>query len=126
MTLPTKRFRKLNEDFTCEHCGREVPAASGGTPRNHCPFCLWCKHVDVNPGDRANPCKGSLRPIGVVSDARKTYVIMHECQRCGERTRARAILDDDVAADDIDLIRELSAKPIENERAGAPKKKKRR
>ena len=43
-------FTRKVEDFTCEHCGREV---HGNGYTNHCPHCLHSKHVDVNPGDRA-------------------------------------------------------------------------
>ena len=42
-----KRFTKNDSGFTCAHCGREVEAL-GYTSRNHCPFCLWSLHVDVN------------------------------------------------------------------------------
>jgi len=50
-----KKFQKKKEDFKCEKCGREV-IGTGYT--NHCPDCLWSKHVDVNPGDRQSKCLG--------------------------------------------------------------------
>lgn len=126
MPLETKRFQVLNEGFTCGNCGREVPPTSGTTPRNHCPFCLWCRHVDVNPGDRANRCRGMMRPIGIYTHTRKAYVILHQCQRCAARVRAKAILEDKNAADDFDLIIELAGKPIDEARPVPPHMRKRR
>ena len=29
---------------------------------NHCPRCLYSKHVDINPGDRAEQCDGMMEP----------------------------------------------------------------
>lgn len=112
--LPTKRFKIVNEGFRCVNCGKEVPPTSGTTPRNHCPYCLTCLHVDINPGDRANPCKGILEPIGVVTHTKKTYIILHECSRCGKRVGSKAILTDKNAADDMTKIIELSSRPIKD------------
>ena len=111
-SLQTKKFQIVNDGFVCEHCGKDVPPTSGTTPRNHCPFCLWCKHVDINPGDRANKCHGPMRPIGIYTDTKKTYVILHECQRCGAHMKAKAILKDKNVSDDFGCILELSTKPI--------------
>lgn len=44
-------FTEIDEEFICEHCGQHVPKL-GYSCRNHCPYCLYSKHVDVNPGDR--------------------------------------------------------------------------
>lgn len=126
MSLPTKKFRVVNEGFDCGHCGRGVPKASGTTPRNHCPYCLWCRHVDINPGDRANPCRGMMRPIGIYTHTKKEYVILHQCMRCGARVRAKAILKDKDASDDFNIILELSGRPIEEKRPIPPHLLKRR
>ena len=50
--MEQKRFTKNDNGFICAHCGKEVEPL-GYTSRNHCPFCLWSLHVDINPGDRA-------------------------------------------------------------------------
>jgi DNA-directed RNA polymerase subunit RPC12/RpoP len=113
MTLKNKRFKVINEGFSCEHCGADVPPTSGSTPRNHCPYCLWCKHVDINPGDRQNKCQGVMQPIGIYVHSRKTYVILHRCQKCGARVKAKAITRDENASDDFDKILELSTNPID-------------
>lgn len=70
-----KSFTKRIEDFTCENCGTKV-AGDGFT--NHCPVCLYSKHVDVNPGDRSNACGGLMEPIAY--DQKKG--ILHRCTIC--------------------------------------------
>jgi len=94
--MEEKRFRKNDEGFVCTACGKEV-SPLGYTSRNHCPFCLCSLHVDVNPGDRANPCRGVLRPVKSDPDPRKGFVITHRCERCGKEVRNKAANDDDTA-----------------------------
>jgi len=120
VSLPQKKFRVVNEGFQCGHCNREVPPTSGTTPRNHCPFCLWSRHVDIDPGDRANRCRSMMRPIGIYTHTKKEYVILHQCVSCGERVRSKAILDDKRAADDFDRILEISGMPIDEARPIPP------
>ncbi len=86
-----------NQAFICTHCGKDVPALDNGSYRNHCPFCLYSLHVDINPGDRANTCQGVLEPIGVDYSGKKGWIILHRCLRCGEIRRNRAALDDSVS-----------------------------
>ena len=78
-----KKFQRRIEDFTCEQCGEKV---KGDGYTNHCPKCLWSKHVDVNPGDRANQCNGLMKPIRVEGTV-AAYFIIHKCVRCGTKTR---------------------------------------
>ena len=59
-----KKFNMIDEVFTCENCGKNVDKLNY-TARDHCPYCLYSKHVDINPGDRMNECKGLLEPIGI-------------------------------------------------------------
>jgi len=84
-------FRKNVEDFTCEHCGFVI-VGNGYT--NHCPKCLWSKHVDVNPGDRAETCKGMMEPITCVFD-RGQYSLIHRCVVCGHEKKNKVELEDD-------------------------------
>ncbi len=72
-------FKKTVEDFTCEHCGAHV---KGDGYTNHCPQCLWSKHVDVEPGDRAAACGGMMRPV-ILEGSTGTYRIIQHCGRCG-------------------------------------------
>jgi len=72
-------FKRTIEDFVCEQCGQQV---TGNGFTNHCPQCLWSKHVDIDPGDRLDLCGGMMRPVEVQKKG-KEYVIIHVCQKCG-------------------------------------------
>ena len=65
--IRTMSRRKENSQFLCEQCGRHVLPLSNGSYRNHCPFCLFSKHVDILPGDRASDCGGLMEPVGLTS-----------------------------------------------------------
>jgi hypothetical protein len=86
-----KYFIKQKEDFVCERCGAEVKG-SGYT--NHCPKCLWSKHVDLFPGDRLNRCQGMMKPVAVEVEG-DTYLILHVCEVCGFDKRNRVEKNDD-------------------------------
>lgn len=102
-------FIARNDGFVCEHCGQEVePIKFGGSYRNHCPFCLWSKHVDSQtPGDRANSCQGLMEPIGVQTRRTGEYVLVHKCKKCGFQRLNRIAGDDN-----IELITQLSGVPV--------------
>lgn len=106
--MEEKRFTKNDAGFTCLHCGREVPPL-GFTSRNHCPYCLYSLHVDVNPGDRLNPCMGLMQPIRTEPHPRKGYLIIHRCTKCGEIGRNRAAYGKGDVQDDLNLLIKLSA-----------------
>ena len=106
--MEQKRFSKNDNGFICVNCKRAV-LPLGYTSRNHCPFCLCSLHVDINPGDRANDCRGTLRPISALPDAKRGYIIIHKCDRCGEVVRNKAAHEANVQPDDIDLIIKLTA-----------------
>ena len=89
-----KMFIEIDEAFKCEVCGAEV-LPLGYTCRDHCPKCLCSKHVDKYPGDRAENCKGILRPTGIENNAKKGYIIIYKCDRCGEIRRNKMADDDD-------------------------------
>ncbi|MDA8611292.1 RNHCP domain-containing protein [Candidatus Pacebacteria bacterium] len=86
-----KRFQKNVENFTCNHCGSEI---SGNGYTNHCSHCLWSKHVDNNPGDRAATCGGSMEPCAVNLENGE-YVITHSCKNCGHKKRNKVSSEDD-------------------------------
>ena len=96
-----KNFTMRDEEFICAFCGESV-SPLGYTARDHCPFCLYSKHVDVMPGDRNNTCCGLLEPIGI-EKFKDTYKIIYKCQKCGELHKNIMARDDD-----MDLIIELS------------------
>ena len=87
-------MKKNDSGFICVNCGRQVEKL-GVTSRNHCPYCLHSLHVDIVPGDRANGCKGLLRPIAIETNAKKGYVIVFKCDKCGAITRNKSADDDD-------------------------------
>ena len=85
------RFQRTVEDFVCGNCGFTV---KGNGYTNHCPRCLWSRHVDQMPGDRAAECGGLMKPVAVET---KTggYRILHRCQDCGVEKWNRASSTDD-------------------------------
>ena len=104
-----KLFTKNDSGFTCVNCGKEV-LPLGYTSRNHCPFCLHSLHLDVNPGDRASDCGGVLEPIFAEIDAKKGYVIVSRCKKCGAERRNKAAHEAKVQPDDMNLIIKLSVR----------------
>jgi len=88
--MPSLKFKKKKEDFVCEKCGAEVKG-SGFT--NHCPKCLWSKHVDIFPGDRAEICGGLMKPIFVEENGGE-WPIVHKCQKCGIEKRNKISKED--------------------------------
>ena len=77
--MQARKFQRTIEDFTCENCGF-VNKGTGYT--NHCPRCLWSKHVDINPGDRQSVCQGLMKPVQVEIKGQE-YIIVHRCTKCG-------------------------------------------
>lgn len=106
--MENKRFRKNDSGFICANCKREV-LPLGYTSRNHCPFCLYSLHVDVNPGDRASECGGLLEPVQVLTDPKKGYIIVSKCQKCGAVRRNKAAIGNTEQPDDIKLLIKLTA-----------------
>ena len=99
--MEDKKFKRTIEDFTCGHCGAEM---KGGGYTNHCSQCLWSRHVDVNPGDRAALCQGMMEPIE--SELRgKEYFVKQRCVICGHE-RWNSL----VAGDDFDALVRVEAK----------------
>ncbi len=103
-----KLFTKNDNSFICKNCGLEVQPL-GYSSRNHCPRCLCSLHVDINPGDRANPCGGIMRPIRVEPDPKKGYIIIHKCEKCGAIKRNRAAHEAKVQPDDLNLLIKLTS-----------------
>jgi len=89
------------EDFVCERCGEKV---KGNGYTNHCPKCLWSKHVDIHPGDRAETCCGMMAPFKVDLEKGK-YLINHKCVKCGAQKRKMF-----EKSDDFDAILEITKK----------------
>ena len=89
-----KKFNELDEGFICENCGMKVNPL-GYTSRDHCPYCLYSKHVDINPGDRENTCLGLLEPIEI-EKYRDTYKVLYKCKKCNTLHKNIIAKDDDM------------------------------
>lgn len=96
-----KQFNMIDESFICENCGKKVEKLNY-TARDHCPYCLYSKHVDIMPGDRKNKCCGPLSPRGI-EKFKDTYKIIYQCEKCHELHKNIMAKDDN-----MDLIIELS------------------
>ncbi len=99
-----RKFQKRVENFVCEKCGRNV---EGTGYTDHCPDCLWSKHIDINPGDRKSKCKGAMEPVGIEIRGGEN-IIHYQCTECGYKHRVKAASDDS-----IDKLIELSSRPLE-------------
>ena len=97
----TPNFLRTIEDFVCDNCGHAV-TGSGYT--NHCPACLWSKHVDVRPGDRAEQCGGLMEPLAVAGKSRE-YRLLHHSLKCGLEKWNRA-----AKADDFEALLQIAAR----------------
>ncbi|MBR3163468.1 MAG: RNHCP domain-containing protein [Clostridia bacterium] len=100
------KFTEIDEEFICENCGKKV-SKLGYSCRNHCPFCLHSKHLDINPGDRQEECYGIMEPISAEINSKKGYVIIFKCKKCGAIRKNKAATDDNT-----DLIIKLTSKQI--------------
>lgn len=90
-------FIMKNESFICENCNKEVTKHPTGSARNHCPFCLYSKHLDKEfPGDRASTCHGIMRPIWKDYKKNKWWMIEHECISCHKKILNKVAEDDDM------------------------------
>ncbi|MEK7096578.1 MAG: RNHCP domain-containing protein [Patescibacteria group bacterium] len=97
--------QKIN--FKCVHCGKNVSVGAIGTKnRNHCPYCLYSKHVDRDvSGDRRETCHGLMKPVsltfkeeGIDKYGKKKQgeiILIHLCEKCGDISINRIAGDDD-------------------------------
>ena len=91
-------------------CGQVVSTSresSGVNNRNHCPACLWSRHVDLQKaGDRRSACRSRMQPVGLtLKRTPKRYgeenqgelMLIHLCAGCGKLSINRAAADDNAA-----------------------------
>jgi DNA-directed RNA polymerase subunit RPC12/RpoP len=96
-------------DFVCMSCHNFVSAEaalSGVHNRNHCPYCLSSRHLDLyEAGDRLSACKSAMRPIALtLKKTSKRYanayqgelMLVHVCDECGKPSINRIAADDDI------------------------------
>ena len=85
----------------CEHCGTYV---KGNGYTDHCPSCLWSKHVDIYPGDRKAKCNGLMEPVDLKTK-NGMYTIYYKCTKCGYLFKVKSSSNDSIQA-----IMELTSK----------------
>ncbi len=85
-----------DQAFKCVHCKQFIGAPiSGGRHRNHCPNCLWSRHVDdSHPGDRKSDCHAAMEPVGRLVRRNGEQVLLHRCRSCGKDDPNRIAADD--------------------------------
>ncbi|MDO8551237.1 MAG: RNHCP domain-containing protein [bacterium] len=99
LILQTKNFTRKKEDFICDHCGTTI---KGNGYTDHCPYCLWSKHVDISPGDREANCNGLMEPVEAVQENGE-WKILYKCQKCGYERKNKTADDDN-----FDIVLKLS------------------
>ncbi len=104
-----QRARSLTE-FRCVQCGQVVSTSrecSGVNNRNHCPACLWSRHVDhLKAGDRKSTCRSRMEPLGLTlkhtfkrygEEEQGELMLIHRCAGCGKISINRVAADDNAA-----------------------------
>lgn len=89
----SETFKRVIEDFVCENCGEAV---TGNGYTDHCTKCLYSKHVDITPGDRASDCGGLMEPTNIMP-SKGGYVISYQCTRCMYTYNNKTADDDDIS-----------------------------
>jgi len=110
-------------DFICLHCHNFVSAEmslSGVHNRNHCPYCLSSRHLDLfEAGDRLSACKARMKPVALtLKRSTRKYahpgngelMLVHVCEDCGQVSINRIAADDDNA-----LLMSLAAGRLEDD-----------
>ncbi len=101
--MPKHFIKPKTEKIICDNCKTEF---LGGGYVNHCPNCLWSKHVDnYIPGDRKSTCLGLMKPIEIVLKKRENFSIKHSCLKCDKE-----ILNKVSKNDNMDKVITLSKK----------------
>jgi RNHCP domain len=110
------RLADGSESFKCGHCRAFIgPTISGGRHRNHCPLCLYSRHVDDRrPGDRASVCRSLMAPVGTFHRPKGEQVIVHRCLGCGLERHCRVAADDNmIGCLRLPLVAPRTSRPME-------------
>jgi hypothetical protein len=82
--------------------------AYGTAHRNHCPNCLWSRHLDDDAaGDRDADCGSLMEPIAVSVRGDGEWVLVHRCTGCDELRLNRTAGDDNPL-----LLLRLAVRPL--------------
>lgn len=108
MSRSDRNYKNENNAFICGNCRRSVITPVSGTlNRNHCPECLWSRHVDLRTGDRMSVCRGMMEPIGVWVKDKGEWALIHRCEKCGFIRSNRIAGDDNHTG-----LMNLAVKPV--------------
>jgi len=89
-------FKMINDSFICEKCLKLVTKHPEWSARNHCPFCLYSKHMDeVSPWDRESKCWWLMQAIWIDYKKNKWNMIKHICIKCNKIILNKVAPDDD-------------------------------
>lgn len=101
---------EMKTGFRCVFCTKRVAVGKriGTKHRNHCPDCLWSKHVDwKKAGDRKAKCGAGMRPIGLTfkEEGRDKWgrkkqgelMVIQKCEGCGKISINRIAADDETS-----------------------------
>ncbi len=114
----------MQKVFECQNCHYKVKTTGniGTKNRNHCPKCLFSKHVDnLVAGDRKSECKELMEPVGLTfkksridkygKEIKGELMLVHRCKGCNKVSINRIAADDD-SNDIVNLLGDFSEKQI--------------
>jgi hypothetical protein len=94
--------------YRCDFCQKwvSINQSMGTAHRNHCPNCLWSKHLDLEkPGDRKSGCRAAMEPIGLTfkqegwdkygKPKQGELMVVHRCLTCFKISINRIAADDE-------------------------------
>lgn len=96
----------MNKTFKCGFCGQTVHTKGliGTHHRNHCPNCLWSKHLGQSTEKKKLKCGGIMEPIGLTfkqegvdkygQTRQGELMVIHRCTKDQETTINRLAADD--------------------------------
>jgi hypothetical protein len=103
-----QRTRARPSTFRCRNCGLDVATDAPGTAhRNHCPSCLWSRHLDDSPGDRSADCGAAMEPVAVSTRRDGEWALVHRCRGCHTVHLNRIAGDDNPLA-----LMQLAVRPL--------------
>lgn len=124
----SRRHEQNSGGFTCSHCASFVPLnpEMGTAHRNHCNSCLWSKHVDIKPGDRASKCQSGMEPIAITLkiEGEDKYtnkqrlgdvMLVHKCTGC-DACIVNRIAADDPASAVVSVFEKSQLLPLESQK----------
>jgi len=78
------KYKDSSAAFICGNCGNTITGRGlGSFNRNHCPHCLWSRHVDMRTGDRMSVCRGMMEPVAIWAKNEGEWSVIHRCVKCG-------------------------------------------